>query len=290
MSNNIVQKLVDGNYQYDPIRNIYSLEKYLKNDGGYNIMYGVGCYNGQIYETHKNIIIDFEEPNYFFLNINNVDFQTNYVKQLHKKLTLCPYTAKLINSMTKLDNIEPCFFIVDNDYLVDTLGTPDYNKTIDTLYIGNNFSPITNEFLKFNPTNLSIPTYIDKIQALYNSKISICHNVLFVKNFPTLYSNATHFFPELANDNFEIPQLKSRIFESGFSKCIPLVYFDKSRIIENFFEPDVDFIYFYTIEDLNILVNKILNDYDSYKYIAENIYKKCNDKYKISDFVNKYIV
>jgi spore maturation protein CgeB len=98
------------------------------------------------------------------------------------------------------------------------------------------------------------------------------------------------FFPELSNDKKEIPQIKSRIFESGFCKCIPLVYFDKSKIIENFFEPDVDFIYFYTIDDLKILINKILNDYESYKFIAENIYKKCNDNYKISDFVNKYIL
>ena len=151
-------------------------------------------------------------------------------------------------------------------------------------------SQLTNFFLSFNPKDLSIPTYIDKIKTLYNSKISICHNVLFVKDHKTIYSNIIKYIPELENDKLEIPQLKSRIFECGFSKTIPLVYFDKSKIIENFFEPDVDFLYFYNMDDLKSIVNKILNNYESYKFIAENIYKKCNDNYKISDFVNKYIV
>jgi hypothetical protein len=290
MSNNIIQRLVDNNYPYDPIRNIYSLEKYLKNGNYYNVIYGFNCYDGQIYNTHKNVLIDFEEPNFFFMSNEAINHRIAHVKQLHKKITLCPYAARLLNTTTTLNNVTSCFFMVDNDYLVDTLGLPNYDKPNDVIYIGNNVSGITAGFKQFNPPNLSIPTYLDKIQTLYNTKISICHNVLFLKNHFHIYSNAIQYFPELANDKLEIPQLKSRIFESGFSKCIPLVYFDQSKIVEQFFEPDVDFIYFYSIADLQMLVDKILNNYDSYKFIAENIYKKCNDKYKISDFVNTYIL
>ena len=290
MTDNIIQPLNSHNYPYDPIRNIYSFEKYLKNYNSYNLMYGGNCYNGEIYETHKNVIIDLEEPNFFFISVESYNTRMNMMKYLYKKITLCPYSAKLINTILRTDNAVSCFFPVDNDYLVENLGIPDYNKPIEVVYIGHNVSPITWHFLQFNPPSLSMPTYIDKIKTLYNSKISICHNVLFMNEHPHLYSSIIQHLPEIANEKFEIPQLKSRVFESGFAKCIPLVYFDNSKIIEEFFEPDVDFIYFYTLEDLQLLINKILSNYDSYKFIAENIYKKCNDNYKISDFVNKYIL
>jgi hypothetical protein len=290
MNKNIIQNLINNNYLFDPIRNIYSLDKYLINHSGYNIMYGVDCYTGKYYENYKNIIIDLEEPNFLFLHTNDVTSKLDYVKTLYKKLTLCPYSAKLFNSLTKLNNVKSCFFPVDNEYLVNILGQPDYNKLFDVLYIGNNISSFTEYCLKFNPKNLNIPTYIDKIKALYNSKIAICHNVLFCHNHLNMYLNAIHHFPELNNDKLELPQLKSRIFEAGFSKCIPLVYFDKSKIIEQFFEPNVDFIYFYNTDELNVLINKILNNYNSYKFIAENIYKKCNDNYKLEDFINIYIL
>ena len=291
MTDSIVQELTNDNYPFDPVRNLYSLKKYLQNCNGYNIMYGTNCYSGKYHENYKNIIIDYEEPNGLDFSSVLTSSKINDVKSLHKKLTLCPYSAKLFNSVTKLDNVEPCFFMVDNEYLVDSLGYPDFNnKSFDVLYVGHDHSNLTGDFKKFNPPNLTIPTYIDKIKALYNSKIAICHNVLFYDYNNKNYLDITRFFPELENDKHEIPQLKSRIFESGFSKCIPLVYFDKSKIIENFFEPDVDFIYFHTIDELKTLVNKILDNYDFYKFIAENIYKKCNDKYKISDFVNKYIL
>jgi len=285
---NIIQELTNSNYPFDPIKNL-NLNKYLSQPRGLNVMYGMECYSGKIDDNYKNILIDFEEPNFITSRFKGMkDDYSSTIRKLNKKLTLCPYTAKYFNSLLNKTNSEQCFFPVDVEYIISRIGYPTFDKKRNVLYIGNNVSRLTDAFINISE-KVSMPSYMDKIQALYNTKIAICHNVLFYENLLSDYNELINIIPELKDDNFEVPQLKSRIFEAGFSKCIPLVYFHKSKIVETYFVPDVDFIYFRTFNELILLINKIVNDYDSYKYIAENIYKKCVENYKVSDFIEKYI-
>ena len=286
---NIIQELTNDNYHFDPIRNL-NLNKYLSKQKGLNIMYGSKCYDGKLYDdNYKNIMIDFEEPNFTPSRLKDEkDKILSVIKKLDKRLTLCPYSAKYFNSLLDKTNSEQCFFPVDVEYITSIIGYPSFDKKIKVLYIGHNVSKITNYFIKLSD-KVSMPKYIDKMKALYNSKIAICHNVLFFENHLSLYDELINIMPELKDDNLEVPQLKSRIFEAGFSKCIPLVYYHKSKIVETYFVPDVDFIYFRNLNELTTLINKIVNDYDSYKHIAENIYKKCVENYKVTDFIEKYI-
>ena len=277
----IIQNLSEHNYSYDPIKNIFFENYHCKNN--YNIMYGLTCYHGKIYKDYINIVIDLEEPNF----LDYSDERLNKLKKFDKKLTLCPYSAAFINKLTGVNNSIQIFFPIDIEYIIKNIGYPSFEKTTNVLYIGNIGYNIINEFKRLSE-NISLPTYLDKITALYNTKISICHNVLFLENENQLYNTLINLIPELTDDKYEVPQLKSRIFESGFSKCIPLVYYHKSKIVETYFTPDVDFIYFHNINELESLINKILENYDDYKYIAENIYNKCMEKYKLSDFINTY--
>jgi hypothetical protein len=290
MDNNIIQLLIKGNYSFDPVLNL-NIEKYLPKMNNINLLYGLDSYSGKIYDNYKNILIDFEEPNFINARLPDMEKYLSITKKLDKKLTLCPYTAKYINKLLNKYIAQPCFFPFDVEFITSKLGEPTFKKSIDVLYIGHNVSTITNLFLKVSE-KISMPNYLDKILALYNTKIAICHNVLFYENIIPEYNKLINEILELRNEegenNYEVPQLKSRIFEAGFSKCIPIVYYHSSKIIETYFTPDVDFIYFKTEIELMSLIQKILLDYDSYKYIAENIYKKCIENYKVSDFVEKY--
>lgn len=280
---NIIQNRTNGNYGFDPVKNLY-FENYINDLSGYNLIFGVDGYrSGVMRDGYKNVIIDFEEPN-FVENIRNLQFSD----RLHKKLTLCPYSAEIYNKLSGTNQAEACFFPVDHEYIKSNLGDPTFDKPNDVLYIGGNHSPLTSDFLhlSYKP---SMPGYLDKFSSLYSTKISICHNVLFYHNVLYLYNNLIGLFPEHENGKLELPQLKSRIFESGFSRCIPLVYFHKSRVVERYFTPDVDFIYFNDTIELKEIINRILSDYDNYKHIAESAYKKCMENYKLSDFIHRYL-
>lgn len=71
-------------------------------------------------------------------------------------------------------------------------------------------------------------------------------------------------------------------------KCIMLVYKDDYNLIESYYSEGVDFIYFSSVEEALNIINNVLNDYDQYKHIAENAYKKTLEKYTTKEFI-KYI-
>jgi hypothetical protein len=279
---NLIQ-YTEGNYPFDPLRNFHNLEKYInKNCEKINFIYGANYMNGKIYKNYKNICMDFEEPNFHFdYNLWSNKLVKN---EFNKKLTLCPYTAKKNKSWVD------CFFPTDIEFIHEHINLPNFeNKDIDVIYIGNDVSNLVSQFKK-RSINIPIPSYLDKINTLYKCKISICHNLIFLDSYPShYYENIIKVLPELDNKDKIIPQLKSRIFESGFSKCIPLVYYDDFKIIENYFTPNVDFLYFKNLTELDDLIHNILCTYDEYKYIAENIYNKCMKNYKLQDFVTKFI-
>jgi spore maturation protein CgeB len=87
-----------------------------------------------------------------------------------------------------------------------------------------------------------------------------------------------------------MPQIKGRTFEAAFSKSIILHKFDKWNVIEDWFVPNEDFIYFTDEKDLEEKIYEILKNYDGYKYIAENAYNKAMNKYTTESFIKNYIL
>ena len=72
------------------------------------------------------------------------------------------------------------------------------------------------------------------------------------------------------------------VISNDFSQ--PLV--DKNEIAD--FDDSEDFD-FDNIDDLDNKISSILNNYNDYIYIANNIYKKCMENYTIEHFIQKYI-
>jgi glycosyltransferase involved in cell wall biosynthesis len=281
----IVQAFNESSYPFDPLRT-FNFD--LSDTENYNLIYGFSNMNGRAKENYINIVLEFEEPN--FIPLRNLNTCLEHTKKFQKKFTLCPYTAKLYNSLLGKNIVSNCFFPTNIEYIKKNIGEVG-EKDINVVYVGHNVSPRVNEFIK-RSHKFDAPGYLDKMKLLYRTKILICHNLLFYDNnndFSYLYDELVKIFPEFKSNDRVVPQLKSRIFEAGFSKCIPLVYYDKFKVVEEYFVPGQDFIYFHDSKELDELIEKILNNYDDYKHIAENIYKKCMENYTTKCFIDRYI-
>lgn len=298
----IIQKRLGVNKHYgcDPLLYFRFKEYFERNPQKktYNIMYGYDYINSTIMEDAVNVIVDFEEPNFFTLR-GDIRIYIDFTKKCDVKVTMCPFSANYFNQRIGREVVKSTFYPTDILQIEESLGVCNINeKTNTAIYIGiaglSNI-PITQELMKRSTYNKPLEqTYVGKFEALYKSKIAICINLLlYIPENMYIRNNLISDMPEIVgnnNDGFSIPQLKSRVFEAGFAKCIPLVYYDQYKIVEQYFTPNVDFIYFNTMDELDILIKEIEYCYDDYKHIAENVYKKCMENYTLEHFIERYII
>jgi hypothetical protein len=128
----------------------------------------------------------------------------------------------------------------------------------------------------------------EKLRLITSSKISLVHNLLyptkehidFIKTIPNWEGNEA--FSLL--DQEIVPQIKGRVFESALCKSLILCKKDQFNVIEHFFEPNKEFIYY---EDEKQIQN-ILDNYDDYQHIIEAAYNKAQN-YTTKAFFNKYL-
>ena len=86
----------------------------------------------------------------------------------------------------------------------------------------------------------------------------------------------------------EIPDYKGRLAELSAMKNVMLVHEDSWKLIEDYYQPNKQFLYFKTSKELNDLIVDISRNYHKYIYLAENAYKDIQN-YTIKDFYNKII-
>jgi hypothetical protein len=248
-------------------------------------------YSGK-YNDKPRFVLTLEEPNFCVGG--------NEVSSLHlmcdKIFTLCPYTAELF------DRREFVFFPFNEEYIPKS-----FDKTIDIAYFGsfpnsvNWDSYMKNVVMKhkyvfgnYGSGNAANCTYMEKINHLSKSKISLVHGLC---NVSPLMENAYRSFPlgdkNKAFDHINkgmLPQIKSRTFESAFSKSLILCQKDPWNVIEFFFEEGKDFIYFDDENDLSDKVNYILKNYEQFTDMIESAYVKACNNYTVSKFVERYLI
>ncbi len=216
-------------------------------------------------------------------------------KPIEKVYTLCPYTAECFNNRTHV------FFPFNEEKIPSS-----FNKIYDVIYTGGvpaytNWNKFLEVIYKYNfrdvhynrGTNPNC-SYNEKLDLYSKSKISICHGLAIAypqhveryKSFPNSQKNEA--FKHL--DKFILPQIKSRVFESAFSKSIILYWKDPWNTIEHYFEPEKEFLYFNDENDLKEKIDEILKNYDKYKHIADAAYEKAINNYTTKHFVNKYLL
>ena len=146
--------------------------------------------------------------------------------------------------------------------------------------------------------------YLEKLSLVSESKISVVSNLLYPKPIHILNLWLTKGFNEncafrsvpkrwdlsgLFNyDNIEIPQIKSRVFEAAFCRSLILCQRDEFNIIENFFKPDDEFIY-YEKGKLTGKISEILSNFSKYELVVENAYKKATQEYTVAKFYSQFL-
>jgi glycosyltransferase involved in cell wall biosynthesis len=239
-----------------------------------------------------------EEPNGY--TINNALYSIKCVEDNFDLIfTLCKYSdewrKKYYNTPKRIYSPMPystqhTFASEDKDFDVFFSGHSRPSPLLSYIHkiIKNNNGKIV-DASQYGPISQD-----DKMKLNGKSKISISYSLLFtnqndynyVRTLPHWIENEA--FSDMGNGF--MPQIKGRTFEAAFSKSIILHKFDKWNVIEDWFVPNEDFIYFTDEKDLEEKIYEILKNYDGYKYIAENAYNKAMNKYTTESFIKNYIL
>ncbi len=255
--------------------------------------------------------LEFEEPNKFFIP---EDFDA-YDADFHKVLTLCPFTAEYFNKRQGVERRVPIFFPFNDEFT-----PPVSEKRYDIIYTGHlHPKPIMRDMKTISRFNYRLVSnsdhelvtdrgvgYEEKLSLISQSKITLTHNLLYptvrhvlnVWKYPGWRANrAFSDIPRglmglakrrLTGPEIEVPQLKSRIFEAAFSRSLILCRKDNFNVIEKYFTPGEEFVYY---EDGGLVetVNKILANYDAYLPVIDRAYKRAAEQYTTAAFFEKYL-
>jgi len=261
-------------------------------------------------KSKKVVRLEFEEPNKFFIG-ENFD---SYDYSFFKVFTLCPYTADYLNNLQGVKRRVPIFFPFAKEAIPEKR-----KKDIDIIYKGHiiakpiykdiktisnfNYRLVSNSKNKL-VTNFGVD-YHQKISLISRSKVTLVHNLLYptfqhlkeVWKYPDWKNNlAFKCLPQpsswmgffLNRKNMIVPQLKSRVFEAAFSHSLILCKKDPFNVIENFFNPEEEFIYFHEGE-LKEKLADILQNYEKYIPMIDKAYKKAVDLYTTEAFFNQHL-
>jgi hypothetical protein len=227
-------------------------------------------YGGHPHDSFKEIS---DLPKYFFTTEEQCwdrDTTDNYVDYFETIFTICP------PSFTNRKKRKSAFFPFPEEFIPNT-----FEKLYDVIYTGfasaehineiiNTISKFNYRFVSFGGNNLITDanvSYSRKIQLISQSKITVVHNLL---------SNNT-------------PQLKTRPFEAAFCKSLIICKKDDFNIIEEWFEPNKEFLYYENANDLEGIIIKVLNNYNDYIPMIEGAYEKAINNYTTRHFIKKFL-
>lgn len=315
-----VIKRSSSGYAQDPTK-YFNFSRFQKDCGNFVLIEGAfeeaslwnqfGFSHKQLQEIKKKKIVrlEFEEPNKFFIG----DKPWHYDKDFYKIFTLCPYTSEWLNKKYGTEKRIPIYFPFNEEFI-----PKKQDKLYDIIYTGHIVSnQVLNDIKtisKFNyrfasnsydplVTNKSV-SYEEKMNLIAQSKITLVHNLLYPKKYhliniwriPDFRDNKAfelvpsrlHFWKIFDSKRIVVPQLKSRVFEAAFSRSLILCKRDQFNVIERYFIPDKEFVYFEegTLEET---INRILKNYPKYEKVAENAYNKAIKNYTVEKFVNTYL-
>lgn len=251
----------------DPI-NFFGFEK-LANQGfgaeNLEFYYG-GHANNKVFEASSNKKVFFSTEEQCWSR----DTTDNFVDHVDKILTICP------PEITGRKKREYCFFPFPEEFV-----PTNFNKDIDLIFTGTagaqhsddiisvikNYNYCFASFL-YRPevTHFNV-SYQEKINLIARSKIYPLHN-------------------KVGDGN---PQIKSRPFESAFCKSLILCLKDEWNIIEKWFEPNKEFLYYNNKEHLNDVIKEVLENYDQYLPVIDAAHNKAVNSYTTRHFVQKYL-
>jgi hypothetical protein len=244
------------------------------------------------------VVLQVELPNCLLTGkIEDVDI-FKYNHKIKKIITNCPFSVEYFNDYFHYDKFIHGYIPFNPKY------TPHHGEKIyDVYHTGHvHNSAIFNIFPlleKFNHcfvcadygSNKGIG-YEEKLALNAKSKISIIHNLIKwpVAYIPITSNLSGHKAFSLVKEYGLVPQIKTRVFEAVQSKSLMLCLHDPWNMIEHYFRPNIDFIYWYNEEDLKDKISYILTHYDDYIPIIENAYNRLITTFTLKNFFETFLL
>ena len=238
-------------------------------------------------------------------------------------LTICPYTAKWRNSNSVCKKYIYSFYPYSRSIVPTT-----FKKKYDVIYHGGihgkehvaalkvmqkykyryssldfGINRLTRKSLRY-ATDVNLP-FQEKISRISECKISIGFNLIHVsrshlaniRNYSRALPDDADFFYGLKYTGLfknwpwvgVLPQFKTRIHEAAISRTVNLVYRDPWNVIEDYYQPSKEFIYFSSDEDLDSKIRWVLDNWDSSEIqdLIESAFIKAS-RYTTENFMARY--
>jgi len=280
----------------------WNLKEHSDDDKKAVLMYGYNaCDNERLFEACRQY-----ERKVYFNNWAPCEFAQARVggydalrreERFDEVYSICPYTNEWLNTLGLSRVYRDIFY----PFHVDLVPLPQY-KRYDVIYHGGihgtehldclqvmqdfnyRYCTMTEHINNLTTRCLSYATNVNlsfrsKISLVAQTKVSVCYNLVHLspEHLPviTSYDNwqNNEAFSEVGSWNV-MPQFKTRIHEAAISRTLNLVQRDNWNVVERYYEPDKEFIYFNDKDDLKKKIQEIVNDWGAYEEIVENAFKK----------------
>lgn len=314
----LIKEDIAGHYD-DALERHSNYSRFTDKESDTVFLHGMGCIEKPQYKIdfdnyNKKIYFNYEQPCAWYGDESFARISADVDKFFDKIYTACPYTAKWLNDIEQDSRFE----VALHPFNEDQITSKEEVKKYDILYWGNvhhrihqqivsTMSSYEYNFLTLGPihwglrddiskqtesliTGSNIPRH--KMWALTReTKINVIVNLLFlsanqienIKRLNNWERNEAFSHLELGI----IPQQKTRAIESAINKCLMLVKRDPWNVIEHWFEPNVDFIYYDTEEGLKDKINHILLNWDSYANMIEHAFQKVVNNYTTKELISR---
>lgn len=300
-------------YDFDEFFN-HNFLKYKNKFNDKALFYGLEWVLNDNLEKEK-LKNNFFKEKIFINNSLPCDFMANNFTQVIKRQNFfdkvyssCPYASNFLNDQFSTSKYKFVPIPTYSEKLFENYKEINYLKKFDVAFYGGlhseEHSNILKTMKKFNNVVMSYdnrmnrnffkwPFFLNYKNFVPNrKKWDILHNTKILVGTNLLYLNDKHIknFKEIPNikkfQNYEIvcekkilPQLKTRMVEAASTKTIFLLKKDEWNVIEEWFTPDEDFIYWLDIKDLEEKIFEISRNFQKYTHIIDSASKKVKEFY-----------
>jgi hypothetical protein len=214
------------------------------------------------------------------------DFMNQYFGYEKFKYIPYPFTNNTVTKFGDYDSLCTWFGSIHGDDHIKAIETiSKYNYKFITSQ-QNTWMHHPYEYNKCTHVNISTD---QKLIEVSKTKSSLTFNKLYMnhssrnnKNYNGLINKSFDFFEEKI-----MPQFKVRTHEIATCKSLILCFKDQWNLIEDFYEENVDFIYFENFEELNFILENFDQNFNKYEKIIENAFSKVQNYTveKIFDYI-----
>lgn len=247
----------------------------------------------EITEYKRKVYINVTMPTEFQTNLLTI--RDNIFDEVYG---VCPYSVNWLNKLTNSNKYKTINYPFSHKdipnkqekiYDVCYHGGLHGNEYLRCLDIMKKFHyryiTMTRGINSLTQNNLHLATNLDlsnqdKLNLISRCKISICYNLVYINNDNIIFNikNREKWFDNEAFRHIDdlkiIPQIKSRLNEAAMCRTLNLVKKDPWNVVERYYTPNVDFVYFESNDELEDKISDILNNWGDYQSYIENAYNK----------------